>query len=880
VIGTTTRDIRWRPEVSFQTFAEAYAYWSQHRLRMELRTDDGRPLQTVELPIGQQRSKPLLYPSNREGVLMNAVEVGREPMYVTGTHFKPGSKILLFVVENRYKWNRNDLFHDVTGPGFESSVERLELGPEETSFTVPLWDAALARPGAYDMIARVVEDFPADPNLPLRVNDSDVVSFGDDTGVIAYQIIDGHITMDIAGRQLPATTYFEFADVFERHEAVYGAVDPTDFPAVHPGGQYAAYYVVEHKSVAYWSGMNPALTDISGPGGSSQIEISQVKYWCINHSVKVIWPDPDPQQIPGLYDVVVDFGASPAQSAATYMTDSTYNIGVDFIDGYNKIGFCVVDDPATPGPFPVGKADHYDAVINGGANDPFDFSDIGFPLVRDWFTIRYPAQAMGVNQALPAGNAKYPVVLFLHGRHRICVCGPCPSYSCYYDPNCAPANRVASHPGYNYIMDTLASQGFIAISIDAFDIQPSESQYNHEARGRLILEHLNRLEAWDQSGTDPWGGNPNFQNRIDMNKIAIVGHSRAGEGVVAAAEINQVEAVTYGHSIKAVIAIAPTDHATWDIKTAPYFLLLGSADGDVTDLEGFYTYDRAYPTPASPQYVKTIGYIYGANHNSFNTVWTPGAIGSEPCATDDAVEEDIDGPLITAAEQRQIALSTIVGFVHQHLIGFDKYREIFTGRLQLQAMRNDMLHWSYQDPDRKTVEDFETGPPGMNKNTLNGQVNFTPMFTSQLEGPFGGCANHEAIGIELGWNSVNQEYENELPVAHRDFTAWSHLSFRVMQFDDPLNTLDANKNLIVKIIDGNSNTRLVHTDDFTPIPYPYLQYDFQNSDWRHCQMKTVRIPLRAFTLNNSGVDLTDVRKIVIRFLGTGLVGIDDIQITQ
>jgi dienelactone hydrolase len=883
VIGTTTRDIRWRPEVSFETFAEAYDYWLRHRLRMELRSDDGRTLQTVELPIAQQRTKPLLYPSNREGVLMNAVEVGREPLYATGTHFAPGSKILLFVVQNRYTWNRDDLFHDVTGPGFESSAERVELGPGQTSFTVPVWDAALARPGAYDMIARVVDEFPTDPNLSLRVNDSDVISFGDDTGVIAYQIIDGHIVMDIAGRELPGTSYFEFADVFERHEAVHGAVDPTDFPVVHPGGQYAAYYVVAHKSAAYWGGVSPALTDISGPGGSSQIEISQVKYWCINHSIKVIWPDPDPQQIPGLYDVIVDFGASPAQSSATYMTDSTYNVGVDFIDGYNKVGFCIVDDPATPGPFHVGKADHYDAVINGGANDPFDFSNIGFPLVRDWLTIRYPAQGTGVNQPLPAGNAKYPVVLFLHGRHRICVCGPCPSWSCYYDPNCAPANRIASHPGYNYILDTLASQGFIAISIDAFDIQPSQSQYNYEARGRLILEHLNRLKSWDQSGTDPWGGNPNFQNRIDMNNIAIVGHSRGGEGVVAAAEINQAEAVTYGHSIKAVVAIAPTDQQSgtpWDIKTAPYFLVLGSADGDLWDLQGFGTYDRAYPTPANPQYVKTIGYIYGANHNFFNTVWTPGAVGSDPCATDDAVDEGIDGPRITAAEQRQIALSTIVGFVRQQLMGFDKYREIFTGRLQLQAMRNDKLHWSYQDPDRKTVEDFETGPPGMNKNSLNGQVNFTPMFTTKVEGAFGGCSYHEAIGIELGWNSSGQEYENELPVAHRDFTSWSHLSFRVMQFHDSLNTLDANKDLIVKIIDGSSTTKLVHTDNFTPIPYPYLQYAFQNSSVRLCQMKTVRIPLRAFTLNNSGVDLTDIRKIVIRFQGTGLVGIDDIQITQ
>jgi hypothetical protein len=42
-------------------------------------------------------------------------------------------------------------------------------------------------------------------------------------------------------------------------------------------------------------------------------------------------------------------------------------------------------------------------------------------------------------------------------------------------------------------------------------------------------------------------------------------------------------------------------------------------------------------------------------------------------------------------------------------------------------------------------------------------------------------------------------------------------------------------------------------------------------------MNGVRIPLRNFTQNNSGVNLTDIVKITIRTEGSGEIGIDDIE---
>ena len=94
--------------------------------------------------------------------------------------------------------------------------------------------------------------------------------------------------------------------------------------------------------------------------------------------------------------------------------------------------------------------------------------------------------------------------------------------------------RIEFHTtkGYNYIMEQLASQGIISVSISAHQINKQGDGAELANRGWLIIKYLDKLKDWNDNGTDPFGAI--FNGKIDMNKIGLSGHSRGGEGVVAA----------------------------------------------------------------------------------------------------------------------------------------------------------------------------------------------------------------------------------------------------------------------------------------------------------------------------------------------------------
>ena len=876
VIGTTSRTINFKPDPAFVTFEEAEAYFEKHPLKLTVKDLRGRIIGEKILPF-KKRQSPMVYPSNKEGVLVNAFNLAQEDIYATGKNFPAGSTVQLFAVINQYLWNIGDRLVDISGKGGGPEVETIALVPNQTSFTVKIWDHPNGRPGSFDIVARVDKEI-REPVLRA----DDILSYGEDTGMIFYIIINGNIVIESAGRMRSAPAKFEFSDSFEKQENVYAAVDPTDVPAVHSGGSYAAYYVVDHQPDSYWDGSSPTLTDVSGG-----IEIQRVKYWCINASRRLIWPNATQADPIKAYDVIVDFGSVPAMTSTDFIQDDIYNKGTDFIDGYNTdAGFWVFEDPSTTGPFPVGQVELNEPNGISGITDSTGTTGPTQNVTLAWARIMYPATAAGIGTPVSGTSPNYPIALFLHGRHWNCDNdGSGPGLTGGFSFSCSPANRIPSHEGYNYIMERLASQGIFTISISAHDIQPGLGVWDYDARGRLILKFLDKLKDWNDNGTDPFGGI--FAGKLDMTKITLSGHSRGGEGVVAAQELNQTWPTP--HSILAVNAIAPTDQnaVSYLMTDAPYFLIIGARDGDVSNMQGYRTYDRAFPDGAAIRHPKTVALVYRANHNYFNTIWTDSAaLGSpNPWA---GSEDDAPGfvPAMSAADQRQVTLTTIAAFFRQHLQGIEAYREIFTGRLKPSAMLNQFVFWTYQDDERKAVDNFEQTPLDASQNTLSGMVT-APGFTTFEERLLNNSSSdypgglpkdsqffHDTLGLKLAW-AAPQTYTTLIPVGQGDVSMHTHLTLRAAKKVTGPQVVGPGVNLLVNIEDGAGHKALwdLRTDQFDAIPHPFEGSEILNQ----ALLTGVRIPLRNFTQNNSGVDLADIVKITIRTEGSGEIGIDDIE---
>ncbi len=529
----------------------------------------------------------------------------------------------------------------------------------------------------------------------------------------------------------------------------------------------------------------------------------------------------------------------------------------------------VVSNACTSGPYRVGQVnyDFPDALnlIPTGSTTP------AYPNVDVRATVRYPATTSGVGKPV-AGSGRYPLVVFLHGNHVTCH-SPC---SCSH--TCSAANRVPSHQGYDYLMDLLASRGFIVVSVDGFDVTCawSSAMSDYEGRGRLVLHHLGRWKDWDAHGTDPWGGL--FRNRVDMTRIGLSGHSRGGEGVVAAEYINRAEGL--GYQIRAVNAIAPTDQDPYIhyVPQVPYLLLLAASDGDVSNLQGLRTYDRTSLASATTQSEKAMAWVYGANHNFFNTVWTPNT--GYACASDDGTGS---GRLSPSA-QRVTACQSIVPFFMLHLQNVTPYRSLFRGEWLAEGLEGVRMYWTYQDPVRLEVDNFDAGD-NPNTNSLGGAVTTTGGFTTFDEYEFKqGAADlfnssffHFTHGLVLGYNS-DQTYETVLPPGRRNVSSFAALAIRISQIMDGgiLNPPDAPRTLRVTL---RTMSGTVANTDFDvagvqTVPYPYPD------NGEKTVLGMIRIPLSSFRDHDAPFPLHNVERVVLQFRGSGLVAIDDIQFTQ
>jgi hypothetical protein len=294
-------------------------------------------------------------------------------------------------------------------------------------------------------------------------------------------------------------------------------------------------------------------------------------------------------------------------------------------------------DPGTTGPYSVVSSDY--------TRTPVKIPGLAEPI-----------EMVGhvVEPAANAPVAQRPLVLFLHGRHDYCYQAKSGSPNDAW-PCQGVMKEVPSQLGYDYMQRLLASQGYTTVSVRVNGINAQDFALDDGgagARATIVQRHLNYWATIAGA------------HQVDLERVVLVGHSRGGEGVDRASIRIPVSAP---YRIVGQVLIAPTDFASQAAPYVPTVTLLSYCDGDVSDLQGQQFTDVGRDLTTDDTSLKSSVLIMGANHNFFNTEWTPG-LSAAPSDDDwfgasKATCGSKSAGRLTAKQQRAVGQAYVAGAV-------------------------------------------------------------------------------------------------------------------------------------------------------------------------------------------------------------------------
>lgn len=489
-----------------------------------------------------------------------------------------------------------------------------------------------------------------------------------------------------------------------------------------------------------------------------------------------------------------------------------------------------------------------------------------------WGTIYTP-------ETLQTG-VQYPVLVFLHGQH-----AHCEGLAEYYvgdPPACPPGSReIHNHRGYDYLALPLADRGFIVVSINA----NMNTLYGTDGdagaillRGRLLLRHLMMLSEWNDgrspTGTIPPPGFPNFQGRLNLAQVGLMGHSRGGEATRAALfQYRQAGSVwpsnIPGLNVRGIFEIAPTDYIAsqainpqaLNAAGVKWVTLLPMCDGDVVALEGIRPFDRMLLEPIdNPAGFKASYAVWGANHNFYNTKWLAAEDGAS-CANHRQLSAWRFPNAIWAVsgEQRQTGFLPIYRFFAA---------TVGSGADITQAR---IFNPAYATPPEPRID------RGFTPSTASSQALMLENFTGTagtgsygiINGSSGVTVTHGTIaehaptlrGGAFSWTSTGsgKYFQSNWSASGTGFnlSTYAHLELRIERTSSSTST----SNVTVQLV--NSNNTL--SGSVSLASYVKLTAPVGSFRSLHTMLQSARIPLSAF----SNATLAAIRGVKVSFTTNG-----------
>jgi len=472
-----------------------------------------------------------------------------------------------------------------------------------------------------------------------------------------------------------------------------------------------------------------------------------------------------------------------------------------------------------------------------------------------------------------------PLVVFLHGRHEYCYGGDDTEPPTTPWPCSGGAKPVPSYRGYDGPAEALASNGYQVVSISANAVNAYDGDVydsGAQARAELILDHLDLWKKWSTLGGGPFGSK--FVGKVDLNNIGLMGHSRGGEGVARAAVLNADRGGKYG--IRAVLPLAPTDFARATVPGVAMSVILPYCDGDVSDLQGQKFYDDTRYSVSGDTAPRSTVTVLGANHNFFNTEWTPGQ--SEAPSNDDWWGDEKTSPCgseyvgrLSAKEQQAVGTAYVAGFFRLQLGHETQLLPLLDGSNSRATSAGRAVVRVVSQAPAASRRDINRLDQPLAAGAVTGSATATVCAGVRPAGATtpGTCVTNDDSSqsphwteayyaaetpttavTKLSWTGKSGSLRINLTAAQRDVRRYSALSFRASP--DPADA--PRTDLSVRVIDGHGRAASIPASSLGDALVRMPGAD--DTGLPKNLLRTVRIP----TSSLKGIDLRDVRAIELR----------------
>lgn len=481
-----------------------------------------------------------------------------------------------------------------------------------------------------------------------------------------------------------------------------------------------------------------------------------------------------------------------------------------------------------------------------------DFN-LGEGVIQQASGITMPYQIRGT-MAVPKEAGQYPVVFIAHGRHNGTI------------------EDARFDTGFEYLTEELAQQGYIAISLDInaqYIFQYGEPNHN-ERLETIYAEHLKQLI--EANGGKDVGYSIDLKDKVDLDNIILVGHSKAGQMMLELTEARRMQGDT---AIKGVLSVTPAEiNAVEKYVDVPIALIVSEYDEDVVGLDGFTMYNQMIEEDERES-MTALAYLKGGNHNFFNSI-----AGKEP-ALNDRVK--VVNPL-SQEEQKEFLVAYTIDFTNAVLSNnfANTVFDIMAPTPNTMYGYSVITKLNMPSIPSEYVVDVEDINGIKSEHIIIQTLEESWMPDSDTLGAFRDPRVTEAIDVlTLSWQLKGASATFDTS-EHKNFSKYNTLSLDIAQNPaHEFSQVDSNQALTIMLVDAKgASSKVVLGTDTTVLQYvsgeisPNEEGDAYTFWTHYTPIGEIRIPLSYFEgINSSEVvnvsfifDQTDSGSLVVENL--------------